>query len=382
MNKYIWAKSITTISLIFLATTIVYLYTNGFRIHVTKEQVLDISKTGMVSARSIPESANVYLDGILITATNDTIPGIEPGTKTLKILKKGFVPWEKEIEIFQELVTDITAVLITQSPRIEPLTNTGALFPKISNSLTKLAYISKEETTKGINILNLSSGFFSGNPTITIKDTNTIKLSEGTDLLWSYNENELLVKLPKEQWYLINLTDNSLTTVTNTQKVIQKWEEEFLQKRSDFIDKSKVSDDVKELAKSNNVLWSPDEKKFLATTEIQNQIIYKVHNLEDPLPVGEKQETEVIIVPKNQNQPKVTWYSDSYHLILVDDFNINNDSNGKISFIRIDGTNKTEIYNNKLFSDNVFSTPSGDKVIILTSFRSNGQTDIYTVSIR
>jgi len=328
MNKYIWAKSITTISLIFLATTIVYLYTNGFRIHVTKEQVLDISKTGMVSARSIPESANVYLDGILITATNDTIPGIEPGTKTLKILKKGFVPWEKEIEIFQELVTDITAVLITQSPRIEPLTNTGALFPKISNSLTKLAYISKEETTKGINILNLSSGFFSGNPTITIKDTNTIKLSEGTDLLWSYNENELLVKLPQEQWYLINLTDNSLTTVTNTQKVIQKWEEEFLQKRSDFIDKSKVSDDVKELAKSNNVLWSPDEKKFLATTEIQNQIIYKGHNLEDRLPVGEKQETEVIRVPKNQNQPKITSYADSYHLILVDDFNINNARKG------------------------------------------------------
>ena len=40
------------------------------------------------------------------------------------------------------------------------------------------------------------------------------------------------------------------------------------------------------------------------------------------------------------------------------------------------------MYNNKLYYDKVYATPGGDKVVILTSFKSNGQPDIYTVSIR
>jgi hypothetical protein len=35
-----------------------------------------------------------------------------------------------------------------------------------------------------------------------------------------------------------------------------------------------------------------------------------------------------------------------------------------------------------LYSDRAFSTPGGDKIIILTSFKSGDQTDLYTVSIR
>jgi len=55
---------------------------------------------------------------------------------------------------------------------------------------------------------------------------------------------------------------------------------------------------------------------------------------------------------------------------------------GRISLIRIDGTNKVEIYNGALYSDNVYSAPGGDKLIILTGFKSNAQTDLYTLGIR
>ena len=61
---------------------------------------------------------------------------------------------------------------------------------------------------------------------------------------------------------------------------------------------------------------------------------------------------------------------------------IENEKRGFIILIRIDGTNKTEIYNNTLLSDQVYSAPGGDKLIILTSFKSGDQTDLYTVSIR
>ena len=50
--------------------------------------------------------------------------------------------------------------------------------------------------------------------------------------------------------------------------------------------------------------------------------------------------------------------------------------------IRIDGTNKEEIYSNTLFSDKIFSSPDGTKIIILTRFKSGNQTDLYTLGIK
>jgi len=381
MKKYNWIQTILTIILILGVTTTIFLYTNGYRLEHIKDQKFDLTRTGMVSAKSMPEGASVYLDGILITATNDSIPGIEPGKKTLKILKKGFVPWEKQIDIFEELVTDITAVLITQSPRIEPLTNTGALNPSVSPSLSKLAYFSKDETNSGVSVVNISGGFFNGNPDIVLKDTRAIKYSEGLTIAWSYDETQLLIEMKDKVWYIVNLQTNTAYATNTPENIKEQWRQEFLKKRADFINNAKVDDTIKELSKSENIVWSPDEKKFLNVEQTATELVYKIYNLEDPLPVGEKVETTVFSSNKSQPQPKINWYSDSYHLILVEG-DVLKTNTGKISFIRIDGTNRTEIYNNKLFSDNVYATPSGDKIVILTSFKSNGQPDIYTVSIR
>ena len=104
----------------------------------------DVEKTGMIGVKSIPDRASVYIDGKIRTATDDTVAGIAPGYHELKIVKKGFHEWSKTIEVFEQLVTDITAVLVSQSPRLEPLTNTGAKYPSVSPSLTKLAYFSTD----------------------------------------------------------------------------------------------------------------------------------------------------------------------------------------------------------------------------------------------
>ncbi len=103
--------------------------------------------------------------------------------------------------------------------------------------------------------------------------------------------------------------------------------------------------------------------------------------LEKPLPVGENIETMVFEKNTSEVQPEVTWYSDSFHLILTEGA-IEETKIGTISLIRIDGTNKVEIYGQSLHSPKVYSVPSGDKVIILTSFKSDEKTDLYTVSIR
>jgi hypothetical protein len=66
---------------------------------------------------------------------------------------------------------------------------------------------------------------------------------------------------------------------------------------------------------------------------------------------------------------------------LVENFDQVN-HRGKVSIIRIDGTNKVEVYSNTLYSDDVYTSVNGDKLIILTTFKSGDQTDLYTLGIR
>jgi hypothetical protein len=380
-----WFQTILTLLVLLGVTTFIFLYTSGFRLHKDKkDNAVDLTKTGMISAKSLPEGASVYLDGELVTATNDTISGLEPGVHKLKMVKKGYEEWEKDIEVYEELVTDITAVLVSQSPMFEPLTNTGASNPSVSPSLSQLAYFSKDAQEPGVWIIPINQGglnLFRANPSVVLEDTQVSTYSDGKSITWSPNEKQLLVETKDEYYYLVDLETNTAESVTNPQEILQNWQEALKKKREDFVNKLNISDDLTKLALSDNVIWSPDEKKFLFTEQNGDQLAYKVYDLEKPLPVGEKVETTVFTTNVNDPQPEISWYADSFHLILTEG-PITEENRGTISLIRIDGTNKVEIYGGSLNSPMVYSVPSGDKIIILTSFKSGDQTDLYTVGIR
>ncbi len=386
LKKLGYLETFLTIVVLGGLTTILYLYTSGYRLNKDKDKgIIDINKTGMISVKSLPVGASVYLDNELRTATDDTVSGIKPGVHTLKIVKKGFVDWTKNIDVYEQLVTDITAVLVSQSPRLEPLTNTGAKYPSVSPTLSKLAYFSLDSEKPGIWVIPLNGsgiGLFRTNPTIAIQDTPYTKYSIGEEITWSPDEKSLLVKLPGNVYYLVNLETNTAQTTLKTAQILKQWEEQLAEKRSIFISPLvNVPQEIKTLALSSNAVWAPDEKKFLFTKQNGNNLEYRVYNFETPIPIGEKVETLVFTTNMNNPQPKISWYSDSFHLILAEG-DIAKENKGIISLIRIDGTNKTEIYNNTIYSNSAFSTPSGDKIIILTSFKSGGQTDLYTIGIR
>lgn len=386
LKKLGYLETFLTVVVLGGLTTILYLYTSGYRLNNNKDKgVIDINKTGMISVKSLPTGASVSLDDELRTATDDTVSGIKPGIHSLKIIKKGFVEWTKNIEVFEQLVTDITAVLVSQSPRLEPLTNTGAKHPSVSPTLSKLAYFSFDSEKPGIWVIPLTGsgiGLFRTNPTIAIQDTLFTKYSIGEEITWSPDEKSLLIRVPGNVYYLVNLETNTAQTTLRMDQILKDWEEQLAEKRSIFMTPLlNVPQEIKTLALSSDVVWAPDEKKFLFTKQNGNNLEYRVYNFENPIPVGEKVETLVFTTDINNPQPKISWYSDSFHLILAEG-DIEKENKGIISLIRIDGTNKTEIYNNTLYSDLAFSTPSGDKVIILTSFKSGGQTDLYTIGIR
>jgi len=384
MKKFPLFETLISITLILGITTVLYLYTSGYRLSKSETNNIDLTKTGMISVKSIPEGASVYLDGKLITATNDTVSSITPGAHTLKMVKKGYVEWNKQIEVYDELVTDITAVLVSQSPILEPLTNTGANAPAVSPTMTKLAYFTQDDDKPGIWIIPLGGpriSIFKSTPSIAIQDTKFTKYSQFNSIEWSPDEKELMVNGTNNLYYLVYLNTNTAQTTTAPESIRAGWAAEILKKRSDFVSGLNLQDNIKQLALSPTSMWSPDEKKFMYTVQNGDSLEYRVYDLEKPIPVGEKADDLVFTTKVSDMQPQVSWYSDSFHLIMVEG-NVQKDSRGVISLIRIDGTNKTEIYNSVLMSDKVFCVPTGDKIIILTTFKSGGQEDLYTIGIR
>jgi len=377
-------ETLTTIFIIFGATTVLYLYTQGYRLNKKNDNTVEIAKMGMISAKSIPDGATVYLDEKIRTATNDTISGVKPGKHALKIVKKGFVEWNKEIEVYEELVTDITAVLVSQSPRLEPLTNTGAKNTTLSNGAEKIAFVTNDDDKPGIWIIQIggsSFNIFQPDAKAALKDTKFVKYSQAQEIIWSPDDKNILVKGTNDVYYYADLEKGVAETTSSPQLSTVEWQNKLATKRTTFVDKIDIPDNMRATALSPKSVWAPDQKKFLYTTQNGTQLEYKVYNLEKPIPVGEKVETTVFTTQADDPQPKLVWYPDSFHLIMVEG-DVLKENKGTISLIRIDGSNKTEIYNNTLHSDQVFTVPSGDRLIILTSFKSQGQTDLYSVSIR
>ncbi|HXK52648.1 PEGA domain-containing protein [Candidatus Nomurabacteria bacterium] len=365
-------------------TALIYLYTSGYRISKETSRPIDFKQTGMINVKSIPDGASVYVNDVLKAATNNSIPSLNPGTYKLKIVKSGFIPWEKDIEVFQELVTDITAVLVSGSPSFEPLTNTGARYPVVSPSLSKLAYFTNDLNAPGIWIIPLTQSginLFKSTPSIAIENTARTLFSLGKSIEWSPDETELLVQDDKDIYHLIDIETRTSQTTESPDTIRERWLSELLKKREDFIQKIDISDDFAQMAKSIDSLWSPDGKKFMYIQENGDQLEYKTYNMEKPLPIGEKKDTLVFTIDKNSPQPIISWYADSYHLILVENYDQESKS-GSIYLVRIDGSNKTLLYSGKLYSSNVYSAPSGDKIIILTSFKSDEEVNLYTIGIR
>ncbi|MBI4091511.1 PEGA domain-containing protein, partial [candidate division WWE3 bacterium] len=286
--KSIWW---TLLSLLILGgvTTGVYLYSTGYRVDVKKREV---TSTGMIAIKSIPDGAQVYLEGLLTTATNGTITSVTPGTHHLKVVKNGFVSWEKEVEVFEQLVTDITAVLISKTPRLEPLTSEGARSPVTSPSLTKIAYFTKDGTSPGVWIFPLGTNFqvnlFKSTPDVVLKDTARIIYSNGEQIEWSPDEREIMVKMNEKSYFLVNFQTKVTESTSSAEPTRRRWGNEVLKKREIFLASLGLSKEMQEIALDSETIWSPDEKKFLYKVQEDGMIHYKVEDLEKPLPVGEK----------------------------------------------------------------------------------------------
>ncbi|MBU1089044.1 PEGA domain-containing protein, partial [Patescibacteria group bacterium] len=128
---------VSVLTVIILFTSLISLLARGYRPNFKKG--FTVRSTGLISATSTPQSASVYINDRLITATDDTI-NLPPDDYHIKIQKDGFLPWEKDIKVIKEVVTQTNVTLFKSSPELKPLSLSGAINPVLNHDKNKIVF--------------------------------------------------------------------------------------------------------------------------------------------------------------------------------------------------------------------------------------------------
>lgn len=386
-----------TLFIILATTTIAILYSDGWRINKNallenEENESVVLKTGMLAVRSIPDAAQILLDGKQITATDNTISSLKPGKYQLQVKKDGFELWQKEVQIYPELVTDITAILVLQSPKLEPLTNSDVRAFGLSSNQNQIAYLTKNHKTPGIWVLPLQGStlnLFKTDTKLLISDNLYATPSLGEEILWSPDDKEILVKL-NDSGYLLYETPTGIDkpiqpeALTSKQDVMDRWlktwKENFLVNKIKDIEKLSPANDIIEMAHNTTYgNWSPDNDKFFYIKGAEGSYQLYVYNTDNPLPIDENRLTNPLAIT-DKDLTHIYWYSDSYHLIIVEG---KEDSDlYTIHLLRIDGSNNIPIYTGTLKSPQAYPTPGGNQIIVTTTLKEEAPQNLYGITLR
>lgn len=375
---------------------------------------------GILVANSTPDGAQVYINGIFETGTNNSLP-LLPGSYSVEIKKDGFSSWKKELKIEKELVTQTNTYLFPAVPDLRPITYTGALNPVLSPDGSKIAYSSPatESARSGVWVADLVEflGFGRGTKQI-IRTTNKGRNFNSAQFYWSPDSRQLIVSMEKENFLVdpnqLTLEINLIDITPNLKSIKAGWDED--EKRITEAKLRRLPKTLPEIlfASADNLTFSPDGEKFFYEATASAKIPAK---LIPPLPASstQKEEREIKpgkiylydlkedrnfligdksildIAPKakpakgkitptptfsQSRLPLLSWFPTSRHLLWLE--------KEKISLIEYDGANKTIVFNGSFENSYVFPAPGANKIILLTSFgqEANLPANLYSINLR
>lgn len=408
-----------TVCFIFGASFTIIAYGRGYRLDVRKNAV---NPTGLISATSDPVGAQVLIDTKLKTATNNAF-NIEPGWYTVRIIREGYIGWEKKLRIQGEVVTRADAYLFPTNPSLSPLTTTGIEHPILSPDGSKIAYTIPFDVPRdgtplqaGLWVLDLVDRPLGRN-----RDPQLVGQSEGgfnlsnAQLVWSPDSTEIMAILPSAvRLYSLNNRTNFTDVSLRYSGILSTWQEETALKNQQKL--AGFKEPFTEVASSSGriIAFSPDETKLLyeATESAtiprvldppmigtnpteENRTItagkfYIYDSKEDknyfvldknelltlsptPIPRGI---TRPSPIPSQDIRIKPIWFPTSRHLILL--------LEGKIDVMEYDRTNWTTIYSGPFVNGFVAPWTNGSRLIIMTNLNPGvgSLPNLYTINLR
>ena len=235
----------------------------------------NLQGTGLLAANSIPNGAQVYLNGKLVTATDTTL-NLEPGEYVIEIKKDGFSTWKKVLKIEKELVTQTNVVLFPAVPGLTPLTYTGAINVSPSPDGQKLVFYvasASAQTKNGLYVLDLTDSLLSlqRGPRQISQEARGFDLSLA-NMIWSPDSSQILLSFEGKN---VILDPNKMNAPTELQDVSYKlprlfseWEEELYKRERTSL--AKFPNEIQQIATESaiNVYFSPDQERMVYTATI------------------------------------------------------------------------------------------------------------------
>lgn len=403
MVKHIKHPIYRTLIILLLITAVAVgaiAYGRGYRITRDETGRNIVAGTGLLVLTSVPDGARAFVDDELVTATDNTV-NLKPGMYKVKIEKDGYFPWEKQIEIKNERVTETNALLFPKAPQLTNLTTNGATNPVTDMERKIVAYTvaSASSELNGIYVMNLNRGilpFGDGSRQIAnnlidnFSDSKIEVSPDGLQLLATIES----VSTGSSRTYLLSTNEfnaSPLLVTTTVDDIRDRWREESLTFKNERI--RALPRRVQGLFNQyfENPLFSPEEDKVLYTASVSASLPIVIN---PPIPsTNSTPETRTLIegniyvynIKDDKNYllrdtqtttlPEYIWHPANRHLYFIED--------NRINTIEYDGFNKTTVYAGPFIGNFVTPSSDGTGIVILTNFNDpTNPPNLYRVIFR
>jgi len=396
-------SSIGLITLLIIVTTVAVLLASGYRLTRENGKTF-VEGTGVMVFTSQPDGARVYVNDHLTTATDNTI-NLQPDEYNVRIEKDGYFPWKKTITIKQGEVSQANALLFPNTPKLDPLTTTGASNATVDDTNTLIAYTvsSAQPRKNGIYLMNMSSRAILpiGGLSTQLTDNTVTDFSDAT-LSFSPDGDQLLASVSAQfgtAYYLISTNNFNETPqdVTNTILQVQtEWEQDRLTEKARLLRTldSKLRPVVSQYF--SGAVFSPENDKILYTASgsatlelIKRPPLKGVNSTPETRALTDgsiyvydvKEDRNYLLWELGQDQatdsarPSFFWHPNSRHLIYQE--------SGRIKIMEYDGQNKTTLYAQTFAEDFVTVWPDGSNLAILTNLNiPENPYNLYKISLK
>lgn len=391
-----------TVCSILGSSLVVIAYGRGYRLDISKN---NLRSTGLISATSEPVGAQVYVNGQLKSATNNSF-NLDPGWYAVSITKEGYGSWQKQLRIQGEIVARADAYLFPTNPSLGPLTTLGVQKPILSPDGSKIAYIipscSARSSQKaclpagraGLWVYELSDGPLGRNrDPIQLSTTDTFAI-ENALLQWSPDSTQILaLTTTNTRLYSLDKPETFQDMHLTKTKLLADWEQERtvreVQKLEAFkppiIDIATLSakvlslspDETKILYKATAAATIPEViiPPLIGTNPTEQQRTLRPGNI---YVYDSKEDKNFLILEKKEisNATFIHWFPTSRHLLLT--------IADKIDIMEYDRTNWVTIYAGPFEGDFIAPWSNGSRIVILTNLNPGVSSlpNLYTVNLR
>lgn len=353
-------------------TVAVVFYARGYRPNLKNGSV---DSTGIVSIRSNPDGAKVFVDDSEKGTTDLDLSSLKPGFYSIKIVKEGFSDWQQEVEVKKEVVNVVYAVLFPTAPSLRALTFAGVADPLFSPTKNRIVFsVNSPEDKAGIWSLDISTNtlpsFFTKDINKLLSDTQEIIFSKKSFIFSPDGKELLLHNGTDNSYYMINASNENQSpreVTLDVEKIQSTWDETKTTSQEKGV--KKLGQQAEAVAANlTGVTLSPKKDKFFGKDKKGSFVIFDKNPGVAP---NEKPGTYTLPTALSY-----LWYPDGDHLILV--------RRSSISIWSVDNQKEVTIYTGVFDPKFIAVWPDGSKIVILTNLNSAASSlpNLYAIELR